>query len=528
MSGTVATKSYLSKRGYVIRKESITTEQLVSLKLELRGKPLVDDKYNLFNRKDITFPLYIETKTKIYIPKVYGITHFGMPDNLTDNYKGQAWDSDLLIDFTGSLHPYQKEPCEILINELQNGSTGGILSLSTGFGKTVCALYLLSVLKRKTLIIVNKVSLLKQWEREIQTFLPGTEIGFIQGQKNVDVNGKHVVIAMLQSLAKIDYPDTLFEEFGVTLVDEIHNVSSPVFSRVLMRVNSMYTIGLSATPKRSDGCEYVFKWFIGDIVYKSTTERRGLHPIVQVIKINSSDYQEIATVNKITGQKQIMFSSMLSELTTMAKRNRLIIELLKQKVTEQKRKVLVLSDRREHVKTLKKLLDEDGGVNFTYGLFLGQMKMTELERSKACQVILATYQAFGEGVSERELDTLFLVTPKKFIGHLQNTTKAESGKLEQIVGRIFRKEHSERHPLIVDFQDNFSVYTSQSKQRLAFYKTHFSNIGFQDCQVDLDKHELMSITAKIIVIKKETNTDTDTPIEDNQLSKNMYQQCLLD
>jgi superfamily II DNA or RNA helicase len=332
------------EKGFCVTKSISRFRDLGVFETRITGRPLVDDKYNVYNRKDTTFPLYVETRNKIYIPKVYGINKFGMPEHLMANYQGQEWDSQTPIEFKGSLYQYQLEPCEILIKELKDGCNGGILSLNTGFGKSVCALYVLSVLKRKTLIIVNKVSLLKQWERELATFLPGAEVGFIQGQGNVEVEGKHVVIAMLQSLARIDYPDSLFEDFGVTLVDEIHNVSSPVFSKVLMKTSSLYTIGLSATPKRSDGCEYIFKWFMGDIVYKSTTERRGLHPVVQIIKVNSSEYREVACVNKITGQKQIMFSSMLTELIGMDKRNKLIVELIKEKIEQENRKILVLSD----------------------------------------------------------------------------------------------------------------------------------------------------------------------------------------
>jgi superfamily II DNA or RNA helicase len=324
---------------------------------------------------------------------------------------------------------------------------------------------------------------------------------------------------MLQSLAKVDYPDSLFHSFGCVVVDEVHNIASRVFSTVLMKVCSKYTIGLSATPKRSDGCEYVFKWFIGDIVYHSKTERKGLAPVVNTVKMTSSEYKEIVSVNKINGQKQIMFTSMLSDLIKMPKRNKLLLEMIISLVQKDGRRILVMSDRREHVKDLKHMLDEDARVDFTYGLFLGQMKISELEKSKASQVILATYQAFGEGVSEKDLDTLILTTPKKFIGHLKTSLKNESGKLEQIVGRIFRKEHKEKSPMIIDFQDHFSVYKNQSRQRIAFYKEHFPNVIFKEQTVDFDKMSIESIKVDKLQTKQNSVTD-DVP---NQV----YHECLL-
>lgn len=511
--------SYLSKRGYVLRKENLQDETLRELKKELKGRPLQDAKYNQFNQVVSIFPLYIETKNKIYIPKIYGLQKFGSPEKELDNYKGEQWEND--IQFSGALRQSQNEPVDLLMNELTKNSSGGILCLGTGFGKTISCINILSRLKTKTLVIVNKISLLKQWENEINAFLPDARIGIIQGQKNVDVDDKDIVIAMLQSLAKVDYPDSLFHSFGCTVVDEVHNIASRVFSTVLMKVCSKYTIGLSATPKRSDGCEYVFKWFIGDIVYQSKSERKGLPPVVNTIKIVSNDYKEIATVNRITGQKQIQFTSMLSDLINMPKRNKLIVEMIIHLVKDEDRRVLVMSDRREHVKQLKHMLDEDKRVDFTYGLFLGQMKITDLEKSKASQVILATFQAFGEGVSEKDLDTLILTTPKKFIGHLKNLTKNESGKLEQIVGRIFRKEHKDKFPMILDLQDHFSVYKNQSRQRMAFYKEHFPNVVFREQNIDFDKVSLESIhvdkLSKIKEIVKHNDTDEAA----------VYQECLL-
>lgn len=508
--------NYLSKRGYVVRKDLLTKEELKEIKNELIARPLVDEKFSYFKNNDTSFTLYTETQNKIYVPKMYGLRRFGVPKEL-DNYIGKSWSDG--ITFKGKLRSEQVEPGGVLIETLNSELSGGILSLNTGFGKTFLCLYVLSKLKKKALIIVNKISLMKQWEQEIKTFLPEADIGFLQGQKNVDVQDKDIVIAMLQSLAKIDYPQDLLDDIGVTVFDEIHNTSTQVFSKVLMKTSSKYTIGLSATPKRSDGCEYVFKWYIGDIVYTTTSVRKGLSPVVQNVKVSSSEYKEVATTNKMTGQKQIMFTSMLSELIGMEKRNKLIVEMIKYYITEN-RKILVLTDRRDHAKQLKLLLDKDKGVTFTSGLFMGQMKIEELQRSRDCQVILATFSSFGEGVSEKDLNTLFLTSPKKFIGHLKNTVKNESGKLEQYIGRIFRKEHTDIQPLIVDIHDNFSVYKNQSRQRMAFYKEHFKTVQFIDSTINLDEFETDNISF--------SSLKTKTAKSEEPTNSNLYEKCLLE
>ena len=497
---------YLSKLGYVVKKESLTEDQIIKLEQDLKVIPLSDEKYNFNKNTDSSYLLYTKTINKFYIPKMYGINTFGQPNSISKNFEGEIWKSE--IPFCGTLLEHQLLPVEKLYNACVDKG-GGILCLSTGLGKTVSSLQVLSRLKRKTIIIVNKIPLMKQWEQEITTFLPCARIGFLQGQKNINLQNKDIVIAMLQSLARIDYPKSLLEDFGTCIVDECHNLSSRVFSQVLTKLCCKYTIGLSATPTRSDGCEFVFKYHLGDIVYKSNSERKGLNPVLIIAKVKSKEYKQISTTNRFTGKEQIQFTSMLTELTEMNNRNNFVInsvlELLK---LDDKRRILILSDRREHLKSLKSILDEKNS-EYTNGLFVGQMKAKDLQTSMKSQIILATFQAFGEGVNVKELDTLFLVTPKKFIGHLSNSTRNESGKLEQIVGRIFRKEHLTKHPLIIDIYDTFSVYKNQFSQRKVFYKQHFKQLLIDEQNIDLDNLENLYLNFKKGYTSDLDNLDLD-------------------
>jgi superfamily II DNA or RNA helicase len=494
--------NYLSKFGYVVRKEALQEEELAAIRRDLVGRPLGEIC-------DSVYPIYVETKTKMYLPKMYGLKHFG-PAREMSNYVGE----DVTVEFKGQLLPHQVEATHVMREELLKKSGGGILSLGTGLGKTFCALHLIHAVKKKTIVVVNKITLMKQWESEIKTYLPGARIGFLQGQKNVDLHEKDIVIAMLQSLGRIEYPVSLFDDIGFTIIDETHNIASKVFSKVLMKLNSKYTLGLSATPQRGDGCEYVFKWFLGDVMYSlKQTQRGGLPPIIHTIKMNSQNYKEVTVKNKYTGKEQIQYAQMLNELVALDSRNKFIVEKIKHLVLSQKRRVLVLSDRREHLKILKGLMDKDDSCrSFTYGLFIGQMKMKDLTVSKSSDVILATFSAFGEGVSEKDLDTLIMVTPKKFIGHMTDTAKQENGKLEQIVGRIFRKVHTRIAPMILDLQDNFSIFRNQTKQRMAFYKGHFGNVQYRYQTIDLDN-----------------NTEEETGEEEFDVGQVVcYNKCLLD
>merc|ERR1712127_178315 len=131
----------------------------------------------------------------------------------------------------------------------------------------ICALNIISRLKTKTLIIVHKEFLLRQWIERIEQFLPDAKVGKIQA-KVIDIDDKDIVICMLQSLSMKDYPKDMFRSFGFTICDECHHIGAEVFSRSLLKVVTKYMLGLSATMKRKDGLTKVIKWFLGDIVCK--------------------------------------------------------------------------------------------------------------------------------------------------------------------------------------------------------------------------------------------------------------------
>ena len=54
---------------------------------------------------------------------------------------------------------------------------------------------------------------------------------------------------------------------------QLSSYGAQVFSRALFKVNFKYSLGLSATVSRKDGLSKVFKWFLGDIVYKAKAKQ---------------------------------------------------------------------------------------------------------------------------------------------------------------------------------------------------------------------------------------------------------------
>jgi len=201
---------------------------------------------------------------------------------------------------------------------------GGLLELPCAWGKTSASLYILSKLQKKTLVIVHKEFLMNQWIERIEQFLPGTRVGKIQGQ-TIDIENKDIVLCMLQSLVLKDYPSSLFDSFGLTIIDEVHHISSQTFSTALFKVVTKYMLGLSATMDRKDGTTKVFKMFLGEVVYKA--EKKSDYQVeVRAITYKTTDPDFNETILDFKGQPQI--SSMISKLCSYNRRTEFIIQTL--------------------------------------------------------------------------------------------------------------------------------------------------------------------------------------------------------
>ena len=263
--------TYLGQKGYTISKSELTTEQIDTIKRELMVKPYTPG----ITLKDTSeFPVYRESAQKLYVPRYYGIEKFGAPASI----KIPEGD-DIALTFAGDLRDYQKPVVDAYMKHVSSvsvasdksdksdgsnvsGGGGGLLDLYCAFGKTSLTLYIVAALKKKTMVILHKEFLLNQWVERIGFFLPGARIGRIQGPI-IDIENKDIVLCMLQSVSMKDYPANIFDSFGLTVIDEVHHISSEVFSRALFKIVTKYTIGLSATMDRKDGTTKVFKMFFG-------------------------------------------------------------------------------------------------------------------------------------------------------------------------------------------------------------------------------------------------------------------------
>ena len=430
----------LSNNGYKITKSEYDTKLIKEIKDELSVKPFTYNKGQ--NNEMGRFCVYMESPKKLYLPRFYGMKKFGVP-NITTINDGE----DVDINFNGNLRPEQQPIEDIYLkNAYEKG--GGIISLKCGGGKTVLALHIACMLKKKTLVVVHKDFLMTQWRDRISEFIPNARIGKIQ-QNTVDIEDKDIVLAMVQSLSMKEYSENTFDSFGLAIFDECHHLGAEVFSKSMGKVASKYMLGLSATPKRKDGLSKVFEWYMGDIVYLQKSKNED-YVEVQLIECKFTD--EKYNKEELNFRKEACMPRMINNICEYFPRCELVRDLIK-KYNREKRSILILSDRRGHLEVLYKMLNA-----YSRGYYVGGMKPEELRESQEKDIILATFSMASEGMDIPKLNTVILASPKSDV--------------EQSVGRIFRQKECDRkfHPLIIDIQDNFSTFTKQCDKRVKFYQ----------------------------------------------------------
>jgi superfamily II DNA or RNA helicase len=290
---------------------------------------------------------------------------------------------------------------------------------------------------------------MNQWIERIQQFLPKARIGKIQGPM-IDIDDKDIVIGMLQSLSMKEYPSSVFDSFGLTIIDEVHHISSEVFSKSLFKLVTKYMLGLSATMNRKDGTTHVFKMFLGDVIYKGERDE-DRDVIVRAIEyqVNDDEFNEVC----LDYRGNPAYSTMISKLCEYNHRSEFILKVLTDMLIENPlQQIMILAHNRNLLKYLHDAIQHRNIA--TVGYYVGGMKDHALKATESKKIVIATYSMAAEALDIKTLTTLIMATPKTDI--------------QQSVGRILREKHS--NPIVVDIIDIHDTFQNQWRKRKTFYK----------------------------------------------------------
>ena len=369
-------------------------------------------------------------------------------------YNGEKID----VEFNGRL---RNEQTSALNNLLQHDI--GILSGTTAFGKTVVAIKLIADKKVNTLILVDKISLLGQWEEKLSEFLiineplPEPEvtakkkrgrkkevsvIGQLGGGKNT-LNGI-VDIAVMQSVSRRGEVKELINNYGMIIADECHHASAFTYEQILKTAHAKYIYGLTATPTRKDGHHPILFMHCGPIRYRDNPQKQAEgRPFEHYIVPRFTSLR--APLG--SDERDVSIQELYAEITDNEFRNQQIVEdVLKN--YQQGRNCLILSLRTAHVELLAKKLREKVADVLTLTGGMGRkstkeafQRVTDIPADKNI-IIVATGHFIGEGFDEPRLDTLFLAMPISW-----------KGTLQQYAGRLHRLFATKKEVRIYDYVD---------------------------------------------------------------------------
>ena len=314
----------------------------------------------------------------------------------------------------------------------------GVLCAPTAFGKTVTAAALIARRGVNTLVLVHRTELLKQWQERLQSFLGVGKgiVGTIGGGK-AKPTGK-IDIAVMQSLSRQGEISELVENYGHIIVDECHHLSAFSFEAILKRTKAKYVLGLTATPVRRDGQQPIIFMQCGPIRHTAAKPDNAPHDLAVVPRMMTARIDLPAE----TGIQDVFRQVANDAVRTEA----IAIEIAGS--FEQGRKILVLTERTDHLEAISATLESRVGNLFTLhgrmskkqrNLLIGEL---EALPPHAPRVLLSTGKLVGEGFDHPPLDTLVLAMPISW-----------KGTLQQYAGRLHREQATKTDVRIIDFVD---------------------------------------------------------------------------
>jgi superfamily II DNA or RNA helicase len=387
---------------------------------------IIENKFGLGAPKYV-YP-YRANGGYVYVPFSYGIKILREKPPKRETFHSLTPD----IEFSGTLREEQNNVRKEALTILSK-SNSIILSMPCGFGKTACAINLAVKIKLCTLVIVNKLVLIKQWKESLEKFIPGCSICVLT-PKGIRKDCDFYLINA--SNAEKIGPEYL-SRVGLVIVDEAHNIMAEMLARSMQYITPRYCIGLTATPYRPDGLDILL-----DMYFSPQKIIRTLHRPHTIYKVSTGFKPKVEK----TRDGRVNWGSILDQQAMSPERNKLIIRII---LDHPDRNFLILVKRIEQGNLLSDTLSQEG-VSVTDLLGSNQ------EFDPDARVLVGTCQKVGVGFDHPKLNALLLASDieEYFI---------------QYLGRVFRSQEVE--PIVFDLVDDNSILNKHFNTRKNTYKS---------------------------------------------------------
>ena len=338
------------------------------------------------------------------------------------------------------LREHQEEALAQLETMRSAHETIALLYHATGTGKTVTAVSDAKRLGKRTLFLAHTKELVYQAYNCFRNLWPEVSVGrYVEGYREADA---YVVCGSIQSVAAnigIFAPD----DFGYLVIDECHHGTADTYRKIMSYFNPSFTLGLTATPERTDGEDLldIFKNVAHKLDLKTAVELDALVPVRCIRIATNIDLRDV----RINGFQYNALD--LESKIQIPGRNQLIVDTYCEYVKSKPTVVFCMSVR--HAQEMAGLFQAKG---IDARSISGSTKPAErkriLEQYESGKIpVLCACDLLNEGWDSPHTQVLFMARP----------TMSKTIYMQQL-GRGMRKSEGKDHLMVFDFVDNANLF----------------------------------------------------------------------
>ena len=340
------------------------------------------------------------------------------------------------------LKEHQQEALNSLRKMREEGQSIALLYHATGTGKTVTAVSDAKAVGQRTLFIGHTKELIEQAKKTFNNIWKEKQTGlYIAEQKEKDA---YIVCGSVQSISK-NIEDFNPEEFGYVIIDEAHHGTAETYRSILSYFKPQFTLGLTATPDRTDGEDLleIFQNIAHKLDLKTAVEIGELVP-VRCIRVKTNIDISDVRINGIKYNSQDLESKLF-----IPERNKVIVDTYLEFAKDKKTVIFCASVK--HAKEIAHLLRENH-IN-------AQAVSGSMNKSKRKQIlneyesgninVLCACDLLNEGWDSPNTQVLFMARP----------TMSKTLYTQQL-GRGIRLAQGKEYLMVFDLIDNASLFNA--------------------------------------------------------------------
>lgn len=351
--------------------------------------------------------------------------------------KGKALDGSNL-----DLKDHQQKALDALEEMRKAHESIGLLYHATGTGKTVTAVSDAKRMGKKTLFLAHTIELVEQAAKTFRELWSDVTTGiFADNQKDRDT---FVICGSIQSIA-LHLDEFKEDEFGYLIIDEAHHAAADTYQKVLSYFKSDFTLGLTATPERTDETDIldIFKHTVHRLDIQTAVEIGELVP-VRCIRIHTN-----IDLSKVRFHSVQYHIRDLESKIFVPERNQLIVDTWLQYVKD-KRTVIFCASVKHAEEIAERLYRAGVTAEAVSGAMKASLRQEVMERFQKGEVkVLCACDLLNEGWDCPETEVLFMARP----------TMSKVLYIQQL-GRGMRLAEGKEILMVFDFVDNAGQFNT--------------------------------------------------------------------